>query len=183
MLPQIPSLNYNLIKESLDYWIYYSYGKVRSYAQPYVSTHFSANKVIDNLYIGDFASACNREELQKLGITHVLTVVSGIGPIYPETFKYKNIDIGDTKSSCLNEHFSECVEFIDEAISNGGKVYVHCMCGISRSATIVASYLIKKHKYCDQSAIDLIKMQRDCINPNEGFRLQLKSYYQLNKSD
>ena len=42
--------------------------------------------------------------------------------------------------------FFEAVNFIENAISNGGKVYVHCVQGISRSSSFVLSYLIWKEK-------------------------------------
>lgn len=35
------------------------------------------------------------------------------------------------------------VEFINNKISNGGVVYVHCKAGRSRSAALVACYLMK----------------------------------------
>jgi hypothetical protein len=162
--------------QDLEQSIFYYYGKIRSYIQPYYSTEFKVNRVIDNLYIGDFASACNLQELTNLGITHIVTIVSGIDPIYPDNFTYKIVHICDNSRTQIYDHFDQCVEFIDTAIRDGGKVYVHCMCGVSRSATIVAAYLIKIHKYNDEKAIQLLKDSRACINPNEGFRQQLKLY-------
>src|SRR5437870_10377941 len=112
----------------------------------------------------------------KLGITHILTIIVGVGPIYPEQFTYKNVSICDDESSDIYQYFDDCIQFIDDAIEKGGKVLVHCMCGISRSATIVAAYLIDKCHYSDEEAINIIKEYRDCINPNPGFRRQLKLY-------
>ena len=39
----------------------------------------------------------------------------------------------------------EGVEFMNRNISKGGVVYVHCKAGRSRSATLVACYLMKVH--------------------------------------
>lgn len=173
----ITSLSYFFsLKENLNYWAYYAYGKARSYAQPYISTIFSADKITNNIYLGDFASACNKEELLKLGITHVVTVILAVDAMYPQDFKYKTVDICDQTSADIYKYFDDCSDFIDDAIDNGGKVYVHCMYGISRSATIVAAYLISKQGYNDITAIDLIQKYRPCINPNQGFRQQLRLY-------
>lgn len=36
----------------------------------------------------------------------------------------------------LLKHFPEAVHFIESALATGGKAFVHCMQGISRSATV-----------------------------------------------
>ena len=164
------------LKENINYWAYYVYGKARSYAQPYISTVFSADKITDNIYLGDFESACNKDELSKLGITHVVTVILAVDAMYPQDFKYKTIDICDQTSANIYKYFDDCSDFIDDAIKKGGKVYVHCMYGISRSATIIAAYLISKQGYDDNNAIDFIQKHRPRINPNQGFREQLQLY-------
>ena len=164
------------LKTPIAYWSSFLYGKVRSYAQPYVYTEFTASQVTDNLYIGDFPSACNQEELTKLGITHIVTVIVGVDEMFPDKFKYKLVDVCDNSTTDLYKYFDDCSKFIDEAIKGGGKVYIHCMAGRSRSATILAAYLIYKKKCTEDEAITIIKEKRDCVDPNPGFREQLKLY-------
>ena len=53
-----------------------------------------------------------------------------------------------------------------------GKVLVHCMVGMSRSATCVLAYLMISRKMSSAEAIRTVRMHRD-INPNEGFLQQL----------
>src|SRR5438045_1455414 len=50
--------------------------------------------------------------------------------------KYFRIDITDDPSTNISKHFHKCVDFIENARSTNGRVYVHCQAGISRSATI-----------------------------------------------
>ena len=50
---------------------------------------------------------------------------------------------------------------------------VHCYAGISRSATIVISYLMKEHGMSLQAATQLTRSKRWFINPNPGFVKQL----------
>jgi len=48
-------------------------------------------------------------------------------------------------------------------------VLVVCTAGISRSASVVISYLIKKYKMSYESAFEKVKTARIFIKPNDGF--------------
>ena len=47
-------------------------------------------------------------------------------------------------------------------------VLVHCYAGISRSATVVIAYLMKKREIGHRQAISLVSQYRPQINPNPG---------------
>jgi len=74
----------------------------------------------------------------------------------------------------LLEHFDEVFEFIDEAHKKEGVVLVHCMAGVSRSATIVVSFLMKKYQLSFDAALRKTKNARPVVSPNPGFVGQLK---------
>ncbi|KAK9137194.1 hypothetical protein Sjap_007788 [Stephania japonica] len=74
----------------------------------------------------------------------------------------------------LAQYFDECFEFIEEAKRTGGAVLVHCFAGISRSVTIVLSYLMKKHHLSLSQALEHVKSKRPRASPNLGFLLQLQ---------
>lgn len=67
--------------------------------------------------------------------------------------------------------------FIDNVISSGHKILVHCMAGASRSVSLVAYYLMKKYKAGDDDVLKFIRNKRSVANPNESFRSQLKTYH------
>lgn len=48
--------------------------------------------------------------------------------------------------------------------------------GMSRSATMVIIYLMKKFNIDWKLAFDIVKMRRDIVDPNEGFISKLKEY-------
>ena len=72
--------------------------------------------------------------------------------------QFLGIPAYDTVSFNLSRYFFEAAEFIDQALkSPQHKVLVHCHAGISRSATIVAAFLMIKRAMTSQEAIRLIR--------------------------
>ena len=102
-------------------------------------------KIIDGLYMGNINHANNQNFLQRLGITHVLTVC----PIQARHFGrivYKHVNVNDDPGARIYDKFEDCNKFISNAISNRGKVLVHCYAGVSRSAAITIAYIMKTRR-------------------------------------
>uniref|UniRef100_A0A7N0RCP9 Dual specificity protein phosphatase 1 n=1 Tax=Kalanchoe fedtschenkoi TaxID=63787 RepID=A0A7N0RCP9_KALFE len=127
----------------------------------------------EGLYLGSVGAATNKSLLKELNITHVLTVAYSVAPPYPEDFTYKVIEVVDKEDTNLEKYFDECIDFIDEAKRQGGGVLVHCIVGKSRSPTIVAAYLMKRHGMSSAEALLHVKNKRPLVNPNSGFVSQL----------
>ena len=72
----------------------------------------------------------------------MLQVLSGLNPCFPSDLKYKIINVMDVPWEDISKHFSVAIRFMKEALANGGKVFVHCYAGVSRSATIVIAFLM-----------------------------------------
>merc|ERR1712236_171394 len=66
----------------------------------------------------------------------------------------------------------DTANFIDLALSGGGKELVNCFAGVSRSATIAVSYLIQKKGMTVEEALVTVKTNRD-VHPNKGFLSKL----------
>ena len=122
-----------------SYYLAYVYGNVRGYVQPWISTEFNVNHIEDGVYISDIASSYNEEQLKAIGITHIITAVLGVHPQFPDSFEYLNVPIRDVHDEDIKSHLTATTDFIKRALSDGGKVLVHCVCGVSRSATISRS--------------------------------------------
>ena len=89
----------------------------------------------------------------------------------------------DLPDEDLLSHFNASNEFINDCIERqGGACLVHCFRGRSRSATVVAAYLMHKHGYSAQKAISKIRSKRPSINPHESFLAQLKMYESMDYS-
>ncbi len=72
----------------------------------------------------------------------------------------------------LDQYFRECADYIEGALSSGGKILVNCRQGVSRSATIAMAFLMIKHHVSAQDAVRMVRAQRE-ISPNDGFLQQL----------
>jgi len=53
---------------------------------------------------------------------------------------------------------------------------VHCILGVSRSATVVCAYLIATSKMGGPDSIAFVQSKRSAVCPNLGFRQQLDAY-------
>lgn len=61
-------------------------------------------------------------------------------------------------------------------ILNSEYLQVHCLMGISRSATVVCAYLVATASMQAHEAIDFVISKRSIVCPNLGFRYQLEDY-------
>ena len=159
-----------------SYYLSFVYGKIRGLTQPLISTHFNVQHVEGNVYIGDIASAYNSTELKKLGITHIVTAILGVDPHFPDEFIYLTVPIRDVESEDIRRYLRTTTEFIDGALKDGGKVLIHCIQGRSRSATIVAAWMMSRSGYSVEETINLLKEKRSCVDPNPAFREQLELF-------
>ncbi|KRY56953.1 Sodium/hydrogen exchanger 9, partial [Trichinella britovi] len=111
------------------------------------------------LYIGAVNEAVDIRRLQDYFISRVLTV-----DMFPPEIRYQSITYlfviaKDLPEWNLMDDFDRCIEFIESAIRSKENILVHCQEGISRSATVVAAYLMK--------------------NPNMGFMKQLNLFFKF----
>ncbi len=65
------------------------------------------------------------------------------------------ISIDDSPFENISQFFGSCFEFISKNIKYGN-VFVHCVAGVSRSATIVIAYLMRIKKYNLEKVINKI---------------------------
>ena len=119
---------------------------------------------------------------KEKNISVILNVTSHV-PFYHESeFTYHRIPIIDAPNVDIKQYFDETYKIIDETLSGDKKILIHCQAGISRSATIVIAYIMKKNKMKMNDAYKLVHDKRPCIGPNLGFCGQLIMYEKEFKS-
>ena len=137
------------------------------------------NKVADGLYITNFINATDYKALKALGVRQILIVGTELPRHGEPLFKVMTVRIDDHPDVNIKKHFNSTYNFI-----NHGPTLVHCAAGISRSATIVAAFLMRKYNLTADKAVSHIKKCRSIVQPNNGFMNQLHQFEKdLQKAD
>ena len=132
------------------------------------------SKVLTNLYLGEATDANNKKLLDELKITHILIVARELPEFQCNGYEYLKINASDSYTYDIKQHFDEMNKFIETG-RNKGAVLVHCMFGVSRSATAVIAYTMFKKKITFKKAIAFVSSKRK-IQPNENFIKQLMEF-------
>ncbi|XP_070542299.1 serine/threonine/tyrosine-interacting protein B-like [Ptychodera flava] len=140
-------------------------------------------EVLPGLFLGPYAAAMKSKKqlLMNCNISHIVCIrqsieANFIKPNFPEDFRYLVLDVADRPTENIIRHFVIAKEFIDDCLSQGGKVLVHGNAGISRSAALVVAYVMETFGLTYKEAFRYVQQRRFCINPNEGFAHQLTEY-------
>lgn len=59
--------------------------------------------------------------------------------------RYLVLNIADTATENIIQHFQKVKVFIDEGLNSGGQALVHGNAGISRSAALVLAYVMETY--------------------------------------
>ncbi|BFZ25368.1 hypothetical protein BsWGS_28407 [Bradybaena similaris] len=127
------------------------------------------------LYLSS-AAAVKGENIRSLNITHVINVTMEIPNLQLPNLETIQIHVDDTPTARLGLYFDRCADKIHQVGRKGGKTLVHCVAGVSRSATICLAYLVKYQQMTLEQAYRHVKKRRSVIHPNPGFWRQLIDY-------
>ncbi|KAJ7599078.1 hypothetical protein C8J56DRAFT_915807 [Mycena floridula] len=134
------------------------------------------DEIIPGLWIGDLPSALDVKSLKDNKIFSILSAMRGKITVH-ETFIRHQILLDDTAEADILAHFLPSITFIQSELDKGRGVLVHCQAGMSRSATIVAAYLMYSQKLDPEGALALIRKSRPNVDPNAGFLVQLEIFH------
>jgi len=141
---------------------------------------FLADEILPNFYLGSYPSILQYEKLKARGIKNILSIMNFV-QIPPfddrsQDFNFLFVKLEDIYYVNISEVFDVAHYFIDNALKKNESVLVHCRAGVSRSATIVISYIMRTHNLSYKEALDLVVERRSVVSPNPGFSNQLKDY-------
>ncbi|KAJ3388883.1 hypothetical protein HDU92_001302 [Lobulomyces angularis] len=141
-------------------------------------------EIIPKLWLGPFNCSKDFNALKRANITHILIVRDPgekriINEKFPNNFKYKVIEASDNPLENIIRYFPNSSQWIENSLKKeNGTVLVHCSEGISRAPAFVIAYLIEALEMSYYEAYLIVQNKRFCINPNEGYKLQLRVEYE-----
>ena len=146
------------------------------------------DQITEKIWLGNYDASRNKNNIKKQGITKILSIMD-YAPQFDieDNVIQKIIEVIDSPTFNIIQYFGECLNFME----GNEKILVNCMIGSSRSATIVIAYIMWKQKMKYEDAFNFVKSKRKIINPNYGFKEQLRIFedllikndYDLNKID
>ena len=140
-----------------------------------------AIQIMPNIWLGNMAAALDYNFIFRNKINTTVNVTKINSNIY--NLYSMQLPVGDSFSYVDNMQmymsFDRITDFINEHVGKNNKVLIHCEHGISRSATVLAAYLIRFYKVNVEQSIMLIKKKKNNCFPNGRikFREALKKYY------
>ncbi|XP_035503000.1 dual specificity protein phosphatase 22-B-like [Scophthalmus maximus] len=133
------------------------------------------NKVLPNLYLGNFKDARDPELLARHNITHILSIHDAAAPVL-EDMMYLCISAADHPKQNLIQYFRDSITFIHESRLKGEGCLVHCVAGVSRSVTLVVAYIMTVTGRGWVESLAAVRAARPCAGPNLGFLRQLEEF-------
>ncbi len=155
----------------------------RQQSQPVPKNDFDNNASFiikinnSNIYLGAIEHSINKELHKQLKITSIVCVYPEIPYLNndPE-YTILHIPILDSGKNKISDFFKPFEEFMDKQILEEKNILVHCHMGISRSSTLLISYLMKKQKKNLVDTLKFVKDKRPQVDPNFWFHSALIKY-------
>ncbi|KAM4820424.1 dual specificity protein phosphatase 16 [Thomomys bottae] len=140
-------------------------------------TNTGPTRILPNLYLGCQLDVLNKELMQQHGIGYVLNASHTCPkPDFIPESHFLRVPVNDSFCERILPWLDASVDFIEKAKACNGCVLVHCLAGISRSATIAIAYIMKRMDMPLDEAYRFVKEKRPTISPNFNFLGQLLDY-------
>ncbi len=129
------------------------------------------SEILPGLFIGSKKDALDIEWIRSENITSVLNVAKSTFDInYDDpNIEVMKIPLEDHPTENIDLELDIGYSFINLTRLSNRNILIHCAAGISRSATFLIYYLMKKYKMSLEDALNLAREKRKKIRPNGGF--------------
>ncbi|XP_066175528.1 dual specificity protein phosphatase 16 [Sylvia atricapilla] len=134
-------------------------------------------RILPHLYLGCQRDVLNKELMQQNDIGYVLNASNTCPkPDFIPESHFLRVPVNDSFCEKILPWLDKSVDFIEKAKASNGCVLVHCLAGISRSATIAIAYIMKRMDMSLDEAYRFVKEKRPTISPNFNFLGQLLDF-------
>uniref|UniRef100_UPI00358F172B dual specificity protein phosphatase 8-like n=1 Tax=Myxine glutinosa TaxID=7769 RepID=UPI00358F172B len=152
-----------------------------SISQPCLSvSNLGPTCILPHLYLGSEKDVMDEDVMVQNGITFVLNASTSCPkPDFVAIANFMRVPVNDGYCDKILPWLSKAVDFIDRVKVCNSRVLVHCLAGISRSATIAIAYIMKTMGLSSDDAYRFVKERRPSISPNFNFLGQLMEFEKL----
>ncbi|XP_061618679.1 dual specificity protein phosphatase 16 isoform X2 [Phyllopteryx taeniolatus] len=134
-------------------------------------------RILPHLYLGCQRDVLDEEAMQRNAIAYVLNASSTCPkPDFIPDSRFLRVPVNDSFCDKILPWLDASLDFIEEAKASDACVLVHCLAGISRSATIAIAYVMKRMDMSLDEAYRFVKEKRPSISPNFNFLGQLLDF-------
>lgn len=146
-------------------------------------TNVGPTRILPHLYLGCQRDVLNKDLMQQNDIAYVLNASNTCPkPDFIPDSHFLRVPVNDSFCEKILPWLDRSVEFIEKAKASNARVLVHCLAGISRSATIAIAYIMKRMDMNLDEAYRFVKEKRPTISPNFNFLGQLLDFEKKIKS-
>lgn len=117
----------------------------------------------EQVFLGRYEQSEEKTVIKGLGITHVLSIGRS-----PENCFHGVLYHGLDGETDLEETFRTSFTLISDVVNNGGRVLVHGVDGLNRSAAVIIAYLMKSHPALLEEAFFYVQTLRPFIRMDQG---------------
>jgi protein-tyrosine phosphatase len=119
--------------------------------------------ITDTIAVGNYLDALNVELLRREGINSALSLDATLYGKVPGDCGLQRIEVAPLEDAPCNEVrlFRRAVECLIELVRDAPPVLVQCHAGRSRSAVVVAGYLVMERGLLSEEALALVASKRD----------------------
>ncbi|OPJ80678.1 dual specificity protein phosphatase 16 [Patagioenas fasciata monilis] len=140
-------------------------------------SNIGPTRILPHLYLGCQRDVLNKELMQQNDIGYVLNASNTCPkPDFIPESHFLRVPVNDSFCEKILPWLDRSVDFIEKAKASNGCVLVHCLAGISRSATIAIAYIMKRMDMSLDEAYRFVKEKRPTISPNFNFLGQLLDF-------
>ncbi|KAK5849482.1 hypothetical protein PBY51_009122 [Eleginops maclovinus] len=140
-------------------------------------------RILPHLYLGCQRDVLNKDLMQQIDIVYVLNASNSCPkPDFIPESHFLRVPVNDSFGEKILPWLDRSLDFIEKAKACNSRVLVHCLAGISRSATIAIAYIMKRMDLSLDEAYRFVKEKRPTISPNFNFLGQLLDFERRIKS-
>ncbi|KAI1717884.1 dual specificity phosphatase, catalytic domain-containing protein [Ditylenchus destructor] len=133
------------------------------------------SEINDHLYLSG-AGVLRPEKVRQKKISCVINATTEEPNAYLPGVDCVKIRIEDNPYARLDHYFDMVADKIRSVKDRGGRTLVHCVAGVSRSASLCIIYLVKYERMTLRQAYHYVKSARPIVRPNIGFWKQMVEY-------